>query len=171
MTKTEIRKRVRLLIAGLTDKTEKSRLIAETFLSLPEVRAARTVALFMSTETEPDTSFIISELLSQKKTVCLPCVSGKDMFFVSVDRSTEYTVGAFGIKEPKGEMFCGDFDVMAVPLVAFDENNNRLGHGKGYYDSYLFAHPCFTVGLAFAEQKQDVPVDPWDVPLHKIISY
>lgn len=159
-----------MLIAALPDKAKKSRLVAETFLSLPEVKAARTIALFMATDTEPDTSAIISELLSQKKTVCLPRVNGRNMFFVAVNRSTEFTVGAFGIKEPAGEEYFGKIDVMAVPLVAFDENNNRLGHGKGYYDSYLSAHPCFTVGLAFSEQKQDVPVDPWDVPLNKIIS-
>lgn len=170
MTKAEIRKRVRLLIDGLTNKEEKSRLVAEEFLSLPELKAARTVALFMSTETEPDTSFILSELLKQKKRVCLPRVAGKNMYFVEVTPATEFVSGAFGIKEPTGEKYEGGFDVMAVPLVAFDENNNRLGHGKGYYDTYLSSHSCFTVGLAFSEQKQDVPVDPWDVPLHKIIS-
>lgn len=171
MTKAEIRKRVRSLIDGITDKEEKSRLVAEEFLSLPELKTARTVALFASTETEPDTSYILSELSAQKKTVCLPRVVGKDMVFIAVDSSTRYKIGAFGIKEPEGDVFRGEFDVMAVPLVAFDENKNRLGHGKGYYDAYLSSHPCYTVGLAFSEQKQDVPVEPWDVPLNKIISH
>ena len=28
-------------------------------------------------------------------------------------------------------------DVMLVPLLAFDKNNNRLGYGGGFYDRYL----------------------------------
>ena len=171
MTKQEIRKSVLSILKNLPDRAEKSRLVSENFLALPQVRSARAVALFMSTATEPDTSYILSRLLSEKKTVCLPRVSGRDMYFVEVTPATEYVSGAFGIKEPVGEKYEGGFDVMAVPLVAFDEKNNRLGHGKGYYDRYLCAHSCFTVGLAFSEQKRDVPVDPWDVPLNLVIAY
>ncbi len=156
---------------NLPDRAEKSRQVAENFLALPQIRSARAVALFMSTMTEPDTSYIISELLSREKTVCLPKVNGESMYFIEVTPATEFVSGAFGIKEPVGEKYDGDFDVMAVPLVAFDEHNNRLGHGKGYYDRYLRAHYCFTVGLAFSEQKRDVPVDPWDVPLDLVIAY
>ena len=93
------------------------------------------------------------------------------MYFVQIEKNTVFTIGAFGIKEPVGKPHLGDFDVMAVPLVAFDKSNNRLGHGKGYYDRYLSSHPCFTVGLAFSEQKNNVPTDRWDVPLNLIISY
>ena len=28
-------------------------------------------------------------------------------------------------------------DIIMVPLIAFDNQNNRLGYGKGYYDLYL----------------------------------
>ena len=171
MSKQEVRKSVLSILKNLPDRAEKSRRVAENFLALPQIRSARAVALFMSTMTEPDTSYIISELLSRKITVCLPKVDGVDMYFVKVTPATEFVSGAFGIKEPVGEKYDGDFDVMAVPLVAFDERNNRLGHGKGYYDKYLRAHSCFTVGLAFSEQKRDVPVDPWDVPLDLVIAY
>ena len=91
------------------------------------------------------------------------------MVFVEITEKTEYIPGAFGVSEPVGDPYEGPFDVMAVPLVAADEKGNRLGHGKGYYDKYLKKNPTFSVGLAFIEQKREVPSDPWDVRLDTVL--
>ena len=170
MTKSEIRKAVLADLKKIVDRDERSRILERTFLSLPIVAAADSVALFMSANTEPDTSGILGKLLLSDKKVFLPRVEGDEMVFVQVVENTSFSVGAFGIKEPIGEPAEPSFDVMAVPLVAFDDNGNRLGHGKGYYDRYLQKHPCYTVGLAFSEQKKDVPADPWDVKLSIILN-
>ena len=169
--KNELRKTVLAEVGALTDKPERSKLIAQKFLSLHAVSTAETVALFMSTELEPDTSFILSSLLKEGKKVYLPVTRGEEMYFVQATLNASYVVGAFGIKEPIGKPYYGPFDVMAVPLVAFDSDNNRLGHGKGYYDKYLSRYPSYTVGLAFSVQKKNIPVEPQDVPLDLIISY
>ncbi len=170
MIKSKIRKEVLSLIRDLPEKELKSRVIGQRFLSLPQVTAASVVAVFMSMTTEPDTAPIICRLHQEGKKVVVPRVIGEEMEFVMIDESTPFFQGPYGISEPQGEAYTNKIDVMAVPLVAFDEDNFRLGHGKGYYDKYLSAHPCYTAGLAFSEQKRKVPRDVWDVPLNIIIT-
>ena len=44
-------------------------------------------------------------------------------------------------------------DFMLVPLLAFDNNNNRLGYGKGFYDKFLNnKQKITTIGVAFSSQ-------------------
>ena len=47
---------------------------------------------------------------------------------------------------------------MLVPLLAFDNENNRLGYGKGFYDKYLnnlvkINNKVEAIGVAFSFQK------------------
>ncbi|WP_225749644.1 5-formyltetrahydrofolate cyclo-ligase [Paraeggerthella sp. Marseille-Q4926] len=64
-------------------------------------------------------------------------------------------------------------DVVAVPLVAFDGQGNRLGYGGGNYDRLLpnLRADALVVGVAFSEQRVEVvPCEPHDQPLPLIIS-
>lgn len=66
-----------------------------------------------------------------------------------------------------------ELDAIVVPLVAFDENGNRLGYGGGCYDRYLPAiqPDCQVIGIAFDEQRfEQIPAGPFDLPLPRIIS-
>ncbi|KAK4125977.1 nagb/rpia/CoA transferase-like protein [Parathielavia appendiculata] len=82
-------------------------------------------------------------------------------------------------------------DLVLMPGVAFDiEPDNgavrRLGHGKGFYDYFLFRHrlkatslgqqefPALLLGLALSEQflspsEGPVPVGPLDQPLNGLV--
>ena len=46
-------------------------------------------------------------------------------------------VNKFGMLEPWLSKKPMVPDFMLVPLLAFDNNNNRLGYGKGFYDKFL----------------------------------
>jgi 5-formyltetrahydrofolate cyclo-ligase len=83
----------------------------------------------------------------------------------------------FGIDEPAaGEpVSLSDLDLVLLPLVAWDENGQRLGMGAGYYDRILTdVKACMRpmrVGVAYEAQKVPrVPTDPWDVRLHRLIT-
>ena len=70
----------------------------------------------------------------------------------------------------------GGLDLIFVPGLGFDKQSNRLGWGKGYYDTYL--KRClqsqdvkpYTLALAFKEQIcLQVPVDENDVRVDEVL--
>lgn len=63
-------------------------------------------------------------------------------------------------------------DIFLLPLVAFDESGNRLGHGGGFYDKLLSHYPkAKKIGLAFEVQKIDsIPIKPHDVQLDVVVT-
>jgi 5-formyltetrahydrofolate cyclo-ligase len=86
---------------------------------------------------------------------------------------TDLEPGPYGIRQPiedkAKELGIEGLDMVIVPGVAFDKNNNRLGRGGGYYDRFLgdLSARTLKVGLAFdfqmvdslpTQEKQDVPV-------------
>ena len=63
-------------------------------------------------------------------------------------------------------------DLILVPGVAFDCAGNRLGFGKGYYDTFLPQAPnAVKIALAYDFQiVEQLPAEPWDVPMDFIIT-
>ena len=67
-------------------------------------------------------------------------------------------------------------DIMLVPLLAYDNQNNRLGYGGGFYDRYLNKYlrthnNILTIGIAFSFQKHHkIPVLYNDVKLNYILN-
>ena len=62
-------------------------------------------------------------------------------------------------------------DFALIPGVGFSPSGYRLGRGKGYYDKFLSKYSnLFTVGVCFREQFYlDIPTEPHDVPMQKVI--
>lgn len=75
----------------------------------------------------------------------------------------------------------GEFDLLLVPGVAFDARCNRLGHGKGYYDTFIeqararhtggtVGGPLAVVGLGLELQVvEEVPVGDNDQRLDAVV--
>jgi 5-formyltetrahydrofolate cyclo-ligase len=79
----------------------------------------------------------------------------------------------FGIPEPSGELFkdYNEIDLILVPGVAFDIENNRMGRGKAYYDKLLSSLKAFKLGVCFDFQLlQSVPTDEHDIKMDRILS-
>ena len=81
--------------------------------------------------------------------------------------------GRFGTQYPKGNLqYQGEYDIIIVPGLAFDSENNRIGYGAGYYDNFLKNHlKSLKLGVAFPFQILDsVPVSDHDIKVDKVIT-
>jgi 5-formyltetrahydrofolate cyclo-ligase len=67
-------------------------------------------------------------------------------------RATEFANSEWGIPEPVGGVVLNpsDFNIVLIPLLAFDLAGNRVGYGKGFYDRYLVnCRPdCLKIGIS-----------------------
>ena len=64
---------------------------------------------------------------------------------------------------------------MLVPLVAYDNELNRLGYGGGFYDRYIsskeYNKKIIKIGLGFSFQKiKKLPTNQYDKKLDYIIT-
>ena len=146
-------KAARLSIApGLKEKAED--LICESTLRLiDEISPSQVLCYVSSSMIEINTTNIINTLLKKNYEIAVPkCTgNGNDMFFYVINDLSELKKGRFGILEPSPEeceLSCitGD-SVCIVPGLAFDEENRRIGFGKGYYDKFLLSYRGISVGL------------------------
>jgi 5-formyltetrahydrofolate cyclo-ligase len=98
--------------------------------------------------------------------------SNNKMNFVEWQYSDPLKVNKFGMLEPclKKKSLVPDF--MLVPLLAFDNDNNRLGYGKGFYDKFLEKkNKITTIGVAFSFQKYNkLPLSNLDIKLDYILT-
>jgi 5-formyltetrahydrofolate cyclo-ligase len=107
----------------------------------------------------------------------LPVVLKKNtMTFYKWNYKEILTVNKFGILEPLKNGKNVVPQVMILPLLSFDNNKNRLGYGKGYYDKFLNKYikknrNIITIGVAFSFQKyHKLPTSKFDVKLNFILT-
>jgi 5-formyltetrahydrofolate cyclo-ligase len=92
-----------------------------------------------------------------------------------VDRLNKY-----GIEEPRAieqPRPANSFDLILVPLLAFDRLGTRIGMGAGYYDraleafGYQTSTKPYLVGVAhYFQEVNSLKREPWDVPLDAILT-
>ena len=175
LTKADIRKQMReeKRMMAPWEKICKSEAVMEELERMPEFQRAEVVLLYWSMDDEVQTHSFVERWYGQK-TVLLPCVAGDNLLLRQYKGPASMTPGEqFGILEPTGEVWT-DLDavqLIVVPGVAFDEHNNRMGRGRGFYDRLLKLTPrALKVGVAYTFQVlSEIPVDPFDVPMDAVI--
>ena len=136
--------------------------IIEKIKKLDFYSVDKIVALYMPIRNE-------IEIRLDNKLICYPKVEGKIMNFYFPE---SFTKGVYGIDEPIGKLVDKkDIDIIIVPLLYFDKDNNRVGYGGGYYDKYLADYKGITIGVAYDFQEVDkIDIKPTDVKLDYIIK-
>lgn len=173
-----IRDKRRLLSA--LQQEESAKLIAEKLSLLKSIKQAKKVALYLANDGELNLTYFINWCWQQNIAVYLPVIhpfSKNHLLFIRYHQHSEMINNKFGIKEPKitvpNIIPTKELDIIFTPLVAFDEQGNRLGMGGGFYDRTLAYLPtsCRVIGLAHELQKvAQLPVESWDIPLAEIIT-
>ncbi|MDN5292831.1 MAG: 5-formyltetrahydrofolate cyclo-ligase [Eubacteriales bacterium] len=159
---------------------QKSRVIAERVMGLPEYQQAKTVMMYLDFRNEVATDYLLRQTMARGKRVVVPVtdVAGKRLIpTLIVNYPDDIGTGAWGIPEPKPEAIRPvppqEIDLVLVPGVAFDEKGNRLGYGGGFYDRFLLQTGPGTVfvALAFELQVRDqVYPEAHDQPVHYIVT-
>lgn len=132
---------------------------------------ASMIGCYVSMKDEPDTHAFLSWCFETGKNIAVPKVEGKTLGFYQIASMEDLAPGTFGVLEPltNTRIDPAGIDLMFVPLSSFDQNNQRTGYGKGYYDSVL-RDSMYNAGIAYPEQQVDqIDADPWDVPLDEIV--
>ena len=134
------------------DRSRKSEAIIERLRDCVDWRHIRTVHVYQSLETlrEVDTQKLFAVIQNMNSDIDIDIgISGKN--------------APFPIKQ---------YDVLVVPLLAFDDNLNRLGFGGGWYDRFFTLQPqSLKIGLAYEfQQTAKIPTEAHDVPLDMVIT-
>jgi 5-formyltetrahydrofolate cyclo-ligase len=155
--------------------------IAQTLIHMHEFTAAKSIACYLPMDDEVDPSQVIARAWCAKKRVFVPVTARRGrMTFRLLEPNSLLQRNNYGIWEPVSgpEIRAVDLDLVITPLAAFDEKNNRIGMGGGFYDrSFAFLkhrrrwlRPKL-IGVAFDCQKVDeILPNPWDIRLYAIVS-
>jgi len=124
---------------------------------------------------EVDDLEILKEFAKKNYQISLPVIKKNfEMNFCKWSFNDPLKINQYGIPEPNSKKLIHP-DIILVPLVAFDNNLNRLGYGGGYYDRILEKlserKKILKIGLAFSVQKvNSIPVTKYDKKLDYIIT-
>ncbi|MEM9650437.1 MAG: 5-formyltetrahydrofolate cyclo-ligase [Bacteroidota bacterium] len=134
------------------------------------------VFLSISEHKEVDTLPLITLLQGRDKHVVIPKVSGENSMehFLLTD-NTVFMKNKWNIPEPIDGIPIPEekIEVVFLPLLAFDQRGNRVGYGKGFYDTFL--RKCnpktLKIGLSFFEAETVIKdIHENDIPLDYCIS-
>tara|TARA_X000001036_G_scaffold213852_1_gene200391 strand:- start:41 stop:583 length:543 start_codon:yes stop_codon:yes gene_type:complete len=130
---------------------------------------------YYSSNFEIDNLEILYLLEKKKYNISLPKIEKKNqMNFLKWSSNDPLKINKYGIPEPVYSRVVFP-DILIIPLVAYDNNLNRLGYGGGFYDRYIDKiekiKKVIKIGLAFSYQKvKTIPINQHDKKLDFIIT-
>lgn len=143
----------------------------------------RRIGFYLPMAEEIDLLPLINAALWLGKECYLPVVPHRGavrLWFSRLTPLPRWYQNRFGIHEhdSPGRVRANRLDVLFMPLVAFDDQGNRLGMGGGFYDASLdylrhrrFFRRPHLIGVAYEFQRVGrLPREPWDVPLEAVLT-
>ena len=184
--KTNLRTQILKLRNTLTDDQIKefSAIIQNKIIKLKVFKRAKIIHIYKHFGSEVMTDRLIEAgFIANKKIIVTQTLPKGQMRHFEIFAHTAFEQDRFGISYPSEDFInnCIHFDIckldkddlVIVPLVAFDIQNNRIGYGGGYYDRFLSQlNPKVTkIGLAFGcQQVTKIMSQDFDVILDRIIT-
>ncbi|WP_293884303.1 5-formyltetrahydrofolate cyclo-ligase [Sphingomonas sp.] len=142
-----------------------------------QITGSHLIGLYSAMSGEPDPGLILAELgmdISQQPVpTALPALAAdSDLMFRRWTRGDPLTESPWNGLQPFTRAEAVVPDVIFVPLLAFDDELNRLGQGGGHYDRYFACHERpLRVGVAWEEQRvPQLATRPWDITLDAVIT-
>jgi 5-formyltetrahydrofolate cyclo-ligase len=180
MTKQELRKKYKDLRAALTqdERDERSLEIANQALSM-DIWNHDYYHIFLPIDRlrEIDTQYLLSILGGKDKNVIISKSNFQEntLSHYLLTDNTKIVVNEYGIPEPEDgiEIPASKLDVVFIPLLAYDEQGNRIGYGKGFYDRFLAQckPDVIKIGLSYFEPEEHlIDINTQDIGINRCIS-
>lgn len=184
----------RLSLVTAAERDEQSERACASFIKSAYYYWTDVLLSYMSMEGEFDPGIITRQAIAESKEVAVPrCVPhSNEMNFYCLDRTvsleSQLVAGLWGIREPVAlqERYfyipadCTKNIVVIVPGVAFTRDGRRMGHGRGYYDTYLSVllkqqqrakNNVLLVGACLLQQLvEDIPIERTDVRMDYLLT-
>ena len=178
MIKEDIRKKYISLRKNYTleEVQEMSKKIFENFLVNFSVTEGQNVHIFLSIAKfkEIETQLFIDYFREKKANIFVPKMIRGKLIAVALLQEESLVKNSFGILEPVSlENECSQFDLIITPLLYADEKGNRVGYGKGYYDSFFsdINEDAKKIGVGFFAPEETVEdVSSYDVRLDYLLT-
>lgn len=160
----------------LPERITKSLIIEKSLLNIVLSNKVQSILSYIHTKSEVETNYFHEQILGQGLSLAIPKVKGKELKFFSISNlDKDIEPGYYGINEPKEsleEWQKKGEEWIIIPGVVFDQNGNRLGYGKGFYDRFLRNHShLIKVGLAFECQLiKKIPVENHEEKIDFVIT-
>ena len=124
---------------------------------------------------EVDDLDILKKFERLKFNISLPVIKKNfNMNFYKWSFNEPLKINKYGIPQPYSKILVYP-DILLIPLVAFDDDRNRLGYGGGYYDRLIEKltkkKKILKIGLALSVQRiNKVPINKYDQKLDYIVT-
>ena len=139
--------------------------LTEQLRNLVEKISPTIIGSYQPLPAEPDTSEFNAWAEGRFQLV-YPRVIGESLEFAPGPLSP----GRFGISEPTGKRV-DQVDLVLVPALAIDQQGNRLGKGKGFYDRFLPGFGGIAYAVVFDEEVlKAIPIEEHDQAVAGVIT-
>ena len=151
--------------------------IFNNFISYFQPQVGDKVHIFIPIQKfkEINTQIFISYFLAQKIRVFVPKIVGDTLINIEIFENTAYETNSWGISEPVSNEDSGEnaFHYVITPLLYCDRKGNRVGYGKGFYDSLFqkVSPETKKIGVNYFDPDEYVD-DVWenDIPLDYLVT-
>ena len=180
MSKKTIRKDMLKIRNAFSEQeiTQKSTVMWENLMQTDVYQKADIIFTYVSAHKEAKTTPFFDKIWHDSKKIAVPIIEeNRNMDFVYLNDIAELTESKWGIAEPKREnstiILPTKNSLFVVPALAIDKKGNRIGYGRGYYDTYFSKVNCgFKMGFLFsAQQLEEIEIlQNTDVALDGIVT-
>jgi len=185
--KQSLRKQFRTLRRNLSaeEKQQAAINIAQHLIDLPVYQKAEQIGVYSALGEEASLATFSELAWKDEKDLFLPKIdqasTANQMHFYPwlpdmclLTNSQGISEPETGSKEKKAIPKTPQFNLLLLPLVAYDKKGHRLGMGGGFYDRYIekyISKNCQLIGIAFScQQAQELPHAKWDKNLHAVVN-
>ena len=174
MFKNKLREKVLKIRKNLSKKNFKIN-FNKVFYLVKKSNLKNSIGGYFPVNYEIDDLEILKEFKKKNYQISLPVIKKNfDMDFYKWSYREPLKINKYGIPEPESKFLVYP-DIILVPIVAFDNNLNRLGYGAGYYDRLISKlskkKKLLKIGLAYSVQRVDnIPTNKYDKKLDYIVT-